>query len=88
MANDRYMSLNRWQLQRDRSKTPLSFLNSVPMAPTMGGMSRETIRRRITIFLLVLLAAVALRGGEGKDVALVLGPIAALLVLAMRYYFA
>ncbi len=51
-------------------------------------MSRERVRRGITFFLLVLLAAVALRGGEGKDVALTLGPIVALLIIAMRFYFA
>ena len=51
-------------------------------------MSRERVRRRITLFLLVLLAAVALRSGEGKEVALVLSPIVALLVIAMRFYFA
>jgi len=50
-------------------------------------MSRERVRRCITFFLLILLAAVALRGGEGKDVALTLGPIGALLVIAMRFYF-
>jgi multisubunit Na+/H+ antiporter MnhB subunit len=50
-------------------------------------MSRERVRRCITFFLLILLAAVALRGGEGKDVALTLGPIVALLVIAMRFYF-
>jgi len=32
--------------------------------------SRERIRRRIVFFLLVLFATVALRGGQGKDVAL------------------
>jgi len=52
------------------------------------GMSRERVRRRITFFLLILLAAIALRGGEGKDVALTLSPIVALLVIAMRFYFA
>lgn len=52
------------------------------------GMSRERVRRLITFFLLILLAVVALRGGEGKDVALKLGPIVALLVIAMRFYFA
>ena len=51
-------------------------------------MTRERVRLGITIFLLVLLAVVALRGGEGKDVALKLGPIVALLIIAMRFYFA
>ena len=51
-------------------------------------MSRESLRRSITFFLLMLLAVVALRGGDGKDVALTLGPIGALLVIAMRFYFA
>jgi hypothetical protein len=50
-------------------------------------MGHETVRRRITTFLLALLATVSLRGGEAKDVALTLAPIAALLVPVMRFYF-
>lgn len=36
---------------------------------------------------MILLAAVALRGGNAKDVALVVGPIALLLLPVVRYYF-
>jgi hypothetical protein len=71
----------------ERVKATLRFLKTGMAASTIQVVSRERVRRRITFFLLILLAAVALRGGEGKDVALKLGPIVALLVIAMRFYF-
>lgn len=53
---------------------------------TMNPMSRESIRRLITLFLLALLAALAVRC-DAKDLAFALPPIAALLLLPMRFYF-
>lgn len=49
-------------------------------------MSHESIRRLIALFLLVLLAVVALRS-EAKEIAFRVAPIAALLLAAMRFYF-
>jgi hypothetical protein len=50
-------------------------------------MRPAKLRQTITLFLLTLLALVALRGGEGKEIALTLTPIAALLVPVLRFYF-
>lgn len=50
-------------------------------------MSPEHFRGGIAWFLLTLLAVVAVNGGDGKEIALTLTPIAALLARVIAYYF-
>lgn len=50
-------------------------------------MTRERMRCWIALFLLTLLAVVALRGGEAKDVAVTLGPLGMLAARVIVFYF-